>query len=55
MDRCREGWVHQHDARHDAGIKVIVDVRRVIVRRGDARKELRKNAGTGLGELVEDK
>ena len=50
----------QYDAAHindhlDAGVKVIIDVRRVITRRGGAWKEVAKNAGTSLGELVEDK
>ena len=55
MDRSREWRVHQHDARHDAGIEVVVDVGGVKLRRGDGRKELSENAGAAVGELVENK
>jgi hypothetical protein len=55
MDRCRERRVNEHDTRHDAGIEVVVDVCGVELRRGNDGKELRKNAGAALGELVEDK
>ena len=41
MNRGRERWVHQHDARHDAGIEVVVDVRGVEPGRGDGGKKLR--------------
>src|SRR6266436_10276205 len=55
MDRGREGRIHQHDARRDAGIEVVVDVSGVKPRRADGGKEQAKNAGSTLGELVEDK
>ena len=35
----REWRVHQHDARRDAGVEMIVDMRGVEARDGDARKE----------------
>ena len=50
----RERRVHQHDARRDAGVEMIVDMRGVEARDGDAGKEMRKKSGAGLGELVEN-
>src|SRR5260221_8269199 len=54
MTRCRERWVHPHDAGHDAGIQVVVDVRGVKPGRGDGGKKLREDAGTALGKFVEN-
>ena len=50
----RERRVHQHDARHDAGVEMIVDMRGVEPRDGDAGEESVENAGAGVGEFVED-
>ncbi|HUZ13209.1 MAG TPA: hypothetical protein VMU93_10200, partial [Caulobacteraceae bacterium] len=54
MRRGREGRIHQHDARSDAGVEVIVDMRGVIAGDGRAGKERSEQPRTGLGELVED-
>ena len=55
MDRSREWRVHHHDAQHDAGIEVIVDVGSVKLSCGDGRKKLSENTGAAVGELVENK
>ena len=34
-----EGWVHQHDARLDDRLKTIVDLRRVMARGRNTRKQ----------------
>jgi hypothetical protein len=54
MDRCRERRVHQDDARNDARVEVVVDVRGVKPRCGDGRKDLPENAGAALGDLIEN-
>ena len=54
MNRGRERRVHQHDARYDAGIQVVVDVRGVEPGRGDRGKKVAKDAGTALCKFVEN-
>jgi hypothetical protein len=49
----REGWIHQHDGRRRGGIEVIVDLRSVEARDGDARKEGREQRRPGVGQLVQ--
>ena len=49
----REGRVHQDDARHDGGIEMIVDLRRVEAGDGDGRKEVVEQRRAGLGQLVQ--
>src|SRR5215831_62983 len=55
MDCGREWRVHQHDARHDAGVEVVVDVGSVKLCCRDGSKELGENTGAAVGELVENK
>ena len=43
----RERRVHQHDARRDAGVEMIVDLRGVEARDGDARKEMSEQRRRG--------
>ncbi len=50
----REWRVHQHDARHDASVEVIVDMRGVEARDGDAGKEKREKLRASPGEFVEN-
>lgn len=45
----RERRVHQHDARHDGGIEVIVDLRGVEAGGGIGRKEMCQKIGAGVG------
>jgi len=52
MGDRRERRVHQHDARDDAGIEMIVDLRGVEACRGGGGKEPVENAGSGVGKLV---
>ena len=51
---AREWRVHQHDARDDAGIEMIIDLRGVEACRGGGGKEPVENAGAGVGKLVEN-
>jgi hypothetical protein len=51
-DRNREWRVHQDNARNDARIEVVVDVRGIKPRRGDGGKDLSENAGAALGDFV---
>ena len=54
MNRGREWRVHQDNARNDARIGVVVDVRGIKSRGGDGGKDLSENAGVALGDLIED-
>ena len=49
----REWRVHQHNARHDAGIEMVVDLGRVEARGGTGRKEMRKKIGARVGQFVQ--
>ena len=50
----REGRVHQHDARNDAGVEMIVDLRGVEAGDGDAGEQMAQQPGARLGQLVEN-
>ena len=53
--RDRGEWrVHQHDARNDAGVEMIVDLRGVEAGDGDAGEEMVQQPGAGLGQLVQN-
>ena len=54
MGARRERRVHQHDARRDAGVEMIVDLRGVEAGDGDAGEEMAEQAGAGLGKFVEN-
>jgi hypothetical protein len=54
MGRGREGRIHQYDGRTDRRIEVIVNVRCVVPRDRNARKQLRQEIRAAVGELVED-
>lgn len=49
-----ERRVHQHDGWQNAGVEMIVDLRRVEAGDRQGRKEKRKKTGAGLGEFVEN-
>ena len=49
MDRHRKWRIHQHDARHDAGVEVIVDVGGIKTGYRNGGEKLRENPGTILG------
>ena len=55
MNRGRKRRIHERDTRHNVGIEMVVDVRGVELRRAGGGKELGENAGTAVGEFVEDK
>ena len=50
----RERRVHQHDARNDAGVEMIVDLRGVEAGDGDAGEQMAEQPGARLGQLVEN-
>ena len=53
MRHRRKRRVHQDDARADAGVEMIVDLRRVEARDGQAGEKPGEKPGAGIGELVE--
>ena len=51
----RGEWrVHQHDARRDAGVEMIVDLRGVEAGDGDAGEQMVQQPGARLGQFVEN-
>ena len=50
----RERRVHNHDARSDAGVEMIVDLRGVETCDGDAWKEMAQKSGPRLCKFVEN-
>ena len=53
--RCdRERRVHQHHARPQRAIEIVVDVSGVMLRDRDTGEELVQQPGTGLRQLVQD-
>jgi len=53
MGDRREWRVHQHDARHNRGVEMIVDMRGIKPRDRDTWKEVVENPGAGIGKFVE--
>ena len=53
MRHRRERRVHQHDARRNAGVEMIIDLRRVEPGDRDARKEMAEEPRAGFREFVE--
>ena len=51
----RERRVHQHDARQEMRVEVIVNLRRVESGGANVREQPVEQAGAGLGQFVEDK
>ena len=49
-----ERRIHQHDARRDAGVEMIVDLRGVEAGDADAGKEMVQQRRAGLGKFVEN-
>ena len=54
MGHRREWRVHQHDARRDSGVEMIVDMRGVEAGDSDAGEQMVQQPGTRLGQFVEN-
>jgi len=53
MRRDRERRIHQHHARPQRAIEMVVDVRGVVLRDGETGKELSQQPGTDVRQLVQ--
>jgi hypothetical protein len=50
---CGEWRVHQHDARRDRSVEMILDLRRIEARDGDAGKEVLEECGASVRQFVQ--
>ena len=49
-----ERRVHEHDARNDAGVEMIVDLRGVEAGDGDTGEQMVQQPGARLGQFIEN-